>query len=109
MKLAMKTTAAIAALTFGVLLSASAFADRGDRGEGHGHGKGKFDTNGDGVISRAEAANRPLLNKNFDAIDTNRDGALSRDEIKAYRKAHRDEFKAERKNRHERHHKGEGK
>jgi hypothetical protein len=47
------------------------------------------DTNGDGLISRQEAAALPMLAKNFDAIDANHDGQLSKDELKAYFQAKR--------------------
>ena len=80
----MKRTTAVAAL-FATVLSASAFAgDGGHRGDG----LKKADTNGDGMISKAEAQANPRLAKNFDAIDTNKDGQLSKDEIAAARAAH---------------------
>jgi len=45
----------------------------------------KVDTNGDGMISKAEAEkNAPRLAKRFDKIDTNKDGQLSKDELRAY-------------------------
>ena len=63
---------------------------------GEHHGRGHLmeklraaDTNGDGLISRQEAAALPMIAKNFDAIDTNHDGQLSMDEIKAYFQAQR--------------------
>lgn len=49
------------------------------------------DTNGDGMISRAEAAALPRIAKHFDAIDANRDGQLTFDEIRAYHEARRGE------------------
>lgn len=54
------------------------------RGEGRG-GRGgdmlaKLDTNGDGVIDRAEAAKAPRLSEHFDKLDTNHDGKISVDE-----------------------------
>ena len=48
------------------------------------------DTDGDGKISRAEAQkNAPRLAKKFDAIDANKDGQLTQDELRAYREAKR--------------------
>jgi Ca2+-binding EF-hand superfamily protein len=48
------------------------------------------DTNGDGKISRAEAEkNAPRLAKKFDAIDANKDGQLTQDELRAYRESKR--------------------
>ncbi len=40
-----------------------------------------LDTDGDGTISRAEAAAHPTLAAEFNAIDANRDGRLSREEL----------------------------
>ena len=48
------------------------------------------DTNGDGKISRAEAEkNAPRLAKKFDAIDANKDGQLTQEELRAYRETRR--------------------
>lgn len=47
------------------------------------------DTNGDGMISKQEAAALPRIAKDFDAIDTNHDGQLTAEELHAFRKAHR--------------------
>jgi hypothetical protein len=41
------------------------------------------DTNGDGLVSKAEAAALPRLAAHFDAIDANKDGQLSPDELRA--------------------------
>ena len=79
-----------------VLLSASigataAFAHtpveppKGERGR-HMHERMKAaDKDGDGRISRAEAAAMPRLAKHFDEIDTNKDGFITKDEMKAHR------------------------
>jgi hypothetical protein len=53
-----------------------------------------LDTNNDSMISRAEAQGKPRLVKHFDAIDANKDGQLSTDEMKAHRKAHKGEGKS---------------
>jgi Ca2+-binding EF-hand superfamily protein len=48
------------------------------------------DTDGDGKISRAEAEqNAPRLAKKFDAIDANKDGQLTQEELRAYRESKR--------------------
>lgn len=48
-----------------------------------GHGFAALDKNGDGAISRDEAAARPRMAKMFDTLDADKDGALSKDEMKA--------------------------
>lgn len=52
--------------------------------------KGRFDAdfknadrNGDGGLSKDEAAAMPMIAKHFDEIDTNKDGVVSREEIEA--------------------------
>jgi len=48
------------------------------------------DTDGDGAISRAEAdKHAPRLAQKFDLIDSNKDGKLTQDELRAYREARR--------------------
>jgi len=48
------------------------------------------DTDGDGAISRAEAEKHaPRLAKKFDQIDSNKDGKLTQDELRAYRETRR--------------------
>ncbi|MGB2817109.1 MAG: EF-hand domain-containing protein [Burkholderiaceae bacterium] len=51
----------------------------------------RMDADGNGLVSREEAKNFPMLAQNFDAIDANKDGQLSRDEMRAYHEAHRGE------------------
>ena len=45
----------------------------------------KLDTNGDGRLSREEAASHPELAQRFAHIDANKDGFLSREELTAKR------------------------
>ncbi|MBL0140809.1 MAG: EF-hand domain-containing protein [Betaproteobacteria bacterium] len=55
---------------------------------GRGEGWKKWDTNGDGKLSRDEVANAPRLAQEFDALDTNKDGFLSAEELQNARRAH---------------------
>ena len=49
----------------------------------------RLDADGDGKISRAEAqANAPRLAEHFDAVDANKDGFITPDELKAAMAAH---------------------
>jgi hypothetical protein len=65
----------------------------------HAHKRGErmkaADKDGDGAISKSEAegAKMTRLSKNFDAIDTNKDGKVTKEEMAAYRKAHKGEHK----------------
>jgi len=43
--------------------------------------RAKLDTNGDGFIDRTEAAKSPRLAAQFDTLDANKDGKLSREEL----------------------------
>lgn len=70
---------------------------RGGHGGGHGAGMGhvlKLDTDGDGRISKVEAAGNERLAARFDATDTNRDGYLVRSELMAAAQARRTEWQA---------------
>lgn len=58
----------------------------------------RADSNHDQLISRDEAkAGAPILAVQFDAIDTNKDGQLSADELKAFHEAMRKAAEAEHK------------
>ena len=66
------------------LAGASAMALAAPEGHGPMARLKAADTNGDGLISKAEAeAALPRLARHFDQIDTNRDGQLSPEELKA--------------------------
>jgi Ca2+-binding EF-hand superfamily protein len=56
---------------------------RGEKGKHHGGMFKKLDTDGDGRISRAEAQAAPRLAEHFDAIDANKDGFITMEEMKA--------------------------
>src|SRR4051812_28111680 len=72
------------------LATASAMALASPDGQGDGSTRAgamarlkAADTNGDGLISKAEAqASLPRLAKHFDQIDANHDGQISPDELK---------------------------
>lgn len=51
-------------------------------------GFSSLDKNGDGVVSRDEAAAHQRLADSFDRIDANKDGVLSQDEMRVARQAH---------------------
>jgi Ca2+-binding EF-hand superfamily protein len=55
---------------------------------GHHGRRASLDTNGDGSISREEAKTAPRLTERFDNIDADKNGALTRDELAAWRKSH---------------------
>ncbi|HVY06530.1 MAG TPA: EF-hand domain-containing protein [Burkholderiales bacterium] len=48
----------------------------------------KADKNNDGTLDRTEAKKMPRISKNFDAIDTDKDGTVSLDEVHTYMSAH---------------------
>jgi len=58
----------------------------------HEKGKAAFekaDKDGDGTLDKEEAKAMPRVAKNFDAIDADKDGTVSLDEIHTFMKAHR--------------------
>jgi Ca2+-binding EF-hand superfamily protein len=56
----------------------------------HGKGFEALDTNKDTLISRDEAKGHRFLAKKFDTIDINKDGYLSQAELAAFRAAHKE-------------------
>ncbi|WP_161946550.1 EF-hand domain-containing protein [Xanthomonas floridensis] len=71
--------AMLAALSTGAVVAATPPAS------GDAPRPAKLDSNGDGVIDRSEAAANPKLAAQFDTLDTNKDGKLSRDERPRHR------------------------
>ncbi|KGK57177.1 calcium-binding protein [Xanthomonas cannabis pv. phaseoli] len=71
--------AVLAALSTGAVFAATVPAP------GDAPRPAKLDKNGDGVIDRSEAAADPKLAAQFDTLDTNKDGKLSRDERPRHR------------------------
>jgi Ca2+-binding EF-hand superfamily protein len=62
--------------------ASTAFAAATD-GSAPPHPGRTLDQNGDGMISRDEAAAHPRLAQSFDQLDANHDGVLSREELRA--------------------------
>ena len=80
----------VLSLTAAALASAAIIAVAAPEGAG-GHRHGAMmerlkaaDTNGDGLISKEEAQALPMLAKHFNEIDTDQNGQLSPDEIRAF-------------------------
>ncbi len=79
----MKYAAIIATLGLG----SAAFLVMAAPPDGHGPMAGRLkqaDTNGDGMISREEAAALPMISKHFDEIDANHDGQITAEELRAF-------------------------
>ncbi|UNK50480.1 calcium-binding protein [Lysobacter sp. S4-A87] len=70
---------------------------RGGKGHGHGGMGGLIDADadGDGRISKTEAASMPWLTRDFDQIDHNRDGYVVRSELRSYHEKMRPQREAE--------------
>lgn len=54
----------------------------------------KADKDNDGTLTKEEAKAMPHVYKNFDAIDTDKDGTVSLEEVHNFMKAKREEYKA---------------
>ena len=66
-----------------LLASASTVFAAAADGSAPPRGNRRLDQNGDGMISRDEAAAHPRLGQSFDRLDANQDGVLSREELRA--------------------------
>lgn len=68
---------------------------KGPRGQHRGERLKAADKDGDGAISKAEADAAGLkgLSAHFDKLDANKDGKVTREELRAARMAHRGEHK----------------
>ncbi len=83
-----KKTIVASALTFVFGLSVSYAQQAGDRqNPEHQSIFQRLDTDGDGKISKAEAAaaEKGHLKDKFDVVDTNHDGFITKEEMKIYR------------------------
>jgi len=91
----MKTTLSICGLAISALLAGHAFAGDGPRGDAMHDQFMKADTDGDGRVSRAEAAAAAdkHVSEWFDKLDLNKDGYVTPDEIKQAHEARRAQMK----------------
>ena len=64
----------------------------GKGGRGEAHAFQKLDVDGDGKVTRAEAAAEPRFAERFDRMDANRDGAVDRADRELQGKQRRDEW-----------------
>lgn len=84
--------ATISAASFGI--AAHAGEGKGEHGKHAGERFAQADKDGDGKLSKDEAAAMPRLAKQFDQIDANKDGYLSKDELQAMRARHGEQRQA---------------
>lgn len=91
----------VATLTALALAGAAVIAVAAPEGAGGPHRHGavgerlkQADTNGDGLLSADEVKAMPFLSKHFDEIDANHDGQLSRDELQAFHQQMRGQMHA---------------
>lgn len=81
---------ALVAFALSVAPGAALAADKAAAPSKHDQGKAEFakaDLNHDGFLDKEEAKAMPNVSKSFDAIDKNKDGKVSLDEIHAFMKA----------------------
>jgi Ca2+-binding EF-hand superfamily protein len=90
--------AALVTLAPAALLAAEPVATQPPAGRPHDGGRwfGKLDTNHDGAISREEAAasSQARVDKMFATLDTNHDSLITQEEMRASAEARRAEMKA---------------
>ena len=94
----MKISLSTGALALAALLAGNAMAGSDHKGSGP-HGILRADTNGDGQVSREEAATlqEKIQGDWFDKTDTNKDGLLTEEEIRAGREARREHLRGDMK------------
>ena len=103
----MKISLSTCALAVAALLAGNAMAGDGPHGAGTSkdgpHGIMRADTNGDGKVSKDEAAalQDQMQGDWFDKTDANKDGFLTPDEIRQGREARREHMRSEMKARGE--------
>ncbi|WP_024303630.1 EF-hand domain-containing protein [Pseudogulbenkiania sp. MAI-1] len=89
MKRKIGLTLLMALISFSALAAADSGAAKEPRLGGPTARFAQADTNGDGLLSKAEVqAALPRLADDFDKIDANHDGQLSRDELYGFMRAH---------------------
>jgi Ca2+-binding EF-hand superfamily protein len=88
--------AALVTLAPAALLAADPSANTPPPGRPHGQWFNRLDTNNDGAISKDEAtaAAQVRIQKMFDRVDANHDGLITQDEMRAAAQARRAEMKA---------------
>jgi Ca2+-binding EF-hand superfamily protein len=79
----MKLVAILAALGLGTAALAIAHPHEGKPHGPRAERLKAADANGDGMISRSEAAALPMIERHFNVIDTNADGQVTREELRA--------------------------
>jgi len=88
----MKRIAVLSAVALGSVAVVAIAAPEGREARGAMQDRIKqADTNGDGMLSRAEAAALPRILKHFDEIDTNHDNQITAEELRAYHEKMRGE------------------
>jgi len=75
------TLTVLTALAGGTALAATSPASNAPAADGQSTPRAKLDSNGDGVVDRAEAAKHPRLAGKFDELDKNKDGKLAKEEM----------------------------